>query len=59
MNLVPREIHRPHVHVVAGQARRRHARGNGLTYGEAAALLTEAVPETAPQRTARLPRAVR
>ncbi|WBO68466.1 urease subunit gamma [Streptomyces camelliae] len=58
MNVVPREIDRPHVHVVADQARRRRARGTGLTYGEAAAVLTEAVPEAAPQRTARLPRAV-
>ncbi|QCQ92920.1 urease subunit gamma [Rhodococcus sp. SGAir0479] len=47
MNLSPREMDKLHIHVVADLARRRRGRGLRLNYGEAVALISEAVVEGA------------
>jgi len=47
VNLSPREIDKLHIHVVADLARKRRARGLKLNYGEAVALISEAIVEGA------------
>ena len=47
MNLSPREIDKLHIHVIADLARRRRDRGLKLNYGEAVALVAEAIVEGA------------
>lgn len=47
MNLAPREIDKLYIYMVAGLAQRRRARGLKLNYGEAVALISEAILEGA------------
>ncbi|WP_430335248.1 urease subunit gamma [Rhodococcus sp. ACT016] len=47
MNLSPREIDKLYIHMVADLARSRRARGLKLNYGEAVALISDAIVEGA------------